>query len=112
MRSTCSAERILSGGQGTVSRGSGGSAGPIDLGGCPRLRRRGDPGTSAMDSPFEAEGPSGCGEVPERLPERSEPGLKVPPLVEALLVNRLAHLLGTRGPDAALRLVELEASWL
>src|ERR1700674_1546620 len=37
-----------------------------------------------------------------------EPGVKVPPLADPLPVNGLPHLLGTRGPDTALGLVELE----
>src|SRR3981189_1817456 len=38
----------------------------------------------------------------------ARPGFEVPPLLDPLLVNGLPHLLGTRGPDTALGLVELE----
>src|SRR6202011_5856070 len=47
--------------------------------------------------------------IAERLAQRAEPGLVATPLVEALAKDRLAHLLGACGADAALGAVELEA---
>src|SRR5260370_24504026 len=44
--------------------------------------------------------------------DRTQPRLVVPPEVESLAIDRLAHLLGTRGSDAALGLVELNAGLL
>src|SRR5579859_4595630 len=49
------------------------------------------------------------GQRPERRPERSQPRIETAPLVEALLVYRLAHLLRARRSHASLRLIELEA---
>src|SRR5437667_12728230 len=41
-------------------------------------------------------------EVSQRAFERAEPGLEVPPLVDALFIYRLANLLGARGAQAAI----------
>ena len=49
---------------------------------------------------------------PKRLAQRPEPLLVVPPLLEPVAIDGLAHLLGARGPDAALGLVEFEAGGL
>src|SRR5438094_4527737 len=51
-------------------------------------------------------------EVSQRAFERAEPGLEVPPLVDALFIYRLANLLGARGADAPLGAVELYAGGL
>jgi hypothetical protein len=50
--------------------------------------------------------------IAERVSKRSEPRLKVPPLVEALAKDRPAYLLGTRRADAALGLVIFDAGRL
>src|SRR6266478_5448468 len=50
--------------------------------------------------------------VAQRVFERTQPRLVVPPQIESLTIDRLAHLLGTRGSDAALGLVELNAGRL
>src|SRR5215469_15484690 len=46
---------------------------------------------------------------PEGGLERLEPGLEMPPLLEPLTEDRLAHLLGARGAHGALVLVETQA---
>src|SRR5207302_8778372 len=51
-------------------------------------------------------------EVSQRAFERAEPGLEVPPLVDALFIYRLANLLGARGAHAAICPVELYAGGL
>jgi len=45
---------------------------------------------------------------PECLLLRIEPGLDVSPVVYAISVYRLAHLLGTRRPDSAVGFVEVD----
>ena len=50
----------------------------------------------------------GC-KLPEGVPQRREPGLEMPPLVEALREDGLAHLFGACGAHAALGLVEFDA---
>src|SRR5579864_1464173 len=39
--------------------------------------------------------------IPERALQRLEPRRKIPPLVQALAIDRLAHLLGARRAHAA-----------
>ena len=48
----------------------------------------------------------------ERGLERVEPGFVVPPVVECVPENRLAHLFGTRRADRTFVLVEAQASGL
>src|SRR6516164_10518819 len=47
--------------------------------------------------------------VPERLPQRLELWLEVPPVTDPGAVERLAHLLGACRAHGAARLVEAEA---
>src|SRR6267142_1187936 len=47
-------------------------------------------------------------QIPERVFQRREPRLEVPPLVDALLIYGLAHSLGTGRAHATLGLVKLE----
>jgi len=48
-------------------------------------------------------------QIPQSFLQGTEPRLEVSPLVQALLEDRLAHLLGARRTHAALRLIELHA---
>src|ERR1700736_128568 len=47
--------------------------------------------------------------APQDLLQGTEPGLEVPPLIDAFFEDRPAYLLRTRGSDAPLGLVELHA---
>src|ERR1700728_826380 len=51
-------------------------------------------------------------EVSQRLLERSQPRLEIPPLVETFLEDRPPHLLGAGRAHAALILPELQARGL
>src|ERR1700682_5305761 len=48
-------------------------------------------------------------QIPERVLQRPEPRLEVSPLIDALLIYGLAHLLGAGRAHAALRFVKLQA---
>ncbi len=54
-------------------------------------------------------GLTALGKCPQCLFEWAEPGLKIPPLIEAFLENRPAPLFGTRGSYAAFGFIELDA---
>ena len=48
--------------------------------------------------------------VPQRVLQRPEPRLEMPPLVESVAIQRLPHLFRTGGAHAALGLVKLDAA--
>src|ERR1700720_3417638 len=72
------------------------------------LQQRTPAGRQGSSRLHGASNASARGELTQCGFEGLEPGLEVPPLLDPLPVDGLPHLLGTRGPDTALGLVEFE----